>query len=71
MDTRTLKTMRIRAGLSQWQVAVACNRTQGWLSNIELGYVKPTDEDIFNIAAAIKNLKSSNPRRGAECALAC
>jgi transcriptional regulator with XRE-family HTH domain len=71
MDAKSLKEMRNRAGLSQWRVAVACNRTQGWLSNIELGYVKPTDEDILKIAAAIKTLQSSNPKTGAECVAAC
>ena len=66
MDAKTLKTMRRKEGLSQWQVAVACERTQGWLSNIELGYVKPTNEDIFNICAAIKTLSNEK-----ECAAAC
>ena len=51
-----LRTMREKARLSQWQVARSVGRTQGWLSNIELGYVTPTEEDVLNIAGAIKSL---------------
>jgi transcriptional regulator with XRE-family HTH domain len=57
LNSEKLKAMRTRAGLSQWQVASAMNRTQGWLSNIELGYVKPHQNLMLVIEMTIKKLK--------------
>lgn len=57
MDTKWLRTKRKEADLSQWQVALALGKTQGWLSNIELGYVTPSEEVATKIAVTIKNLK--------------
>jgi transcriptional regulator with XRE-family HTH domain len=56
LNSEKLRTMRTRAGLSQWHVATALGKTQGWLSNIELGYVKPHRKIILEIARAIEVL---------------
>ena len=51
---KLLRTMREKTGLSQWHVAKAIGKTQGWLSNVELGYVELTEDQVLNIAAAIR-----------------
>lgn len=64
MDKRalTLRGMRTKAGLSQWQVARALGRTQGWLSNIEMGYVPLPEFEVEKIAAAITKLEKAVKR---------
>jgi len=57
-DSGKLRQMRKDAGLAQWQVARSLGKTQGWLSNIELGYVTPSKDVAAKIAKAIKTLKS-------------
>jgi predicted transcriptional regulator len=57
MDVEILKKSRKRAGLSQWVVARAVGRTQTWLCNIELGYVRPSEEEFVRIAVAIERLR--------------
>jgi transcriptional regulator with XRE-family HTH domain len=54
-----LRDLRRKKGLSQWAVARAVGRTQGWLSAIELGYVIPSDEVALNIMSAIRELEPS------------
>lgn len=56
-DSSKLRQMRKDAELSQWPIARALGRTQGWLSNIELGYTPPSPDVARNIADAIKKLK--------------
>jgi DNA-binding XRE family transcriptional regulator len=57
-DSSKLRQMRKDAELSQWPIARALGRTQGWLSNIELGYVTPSQAIAHKIAAAIQKLKA-------------
>jgi len=57
MDANNLRKMRKSARLSQWKVACALGKTQGWLSNVELGYVTPGEKVARKIAAAIEKLK--------------
>ena len=52
-----VKNIRKQAGLSQWHVAKAVGRTQGWLSNIELGYVIPQEDELLKIVAVIMTLE--------------
>lgn len=56
MDNKELRKMRVAANLCQWKVAVALGKTQGWLSNIESGYVVPSEEVARKIAFAIKTI---------------
>ena len=56
---KELRDMRKRAGLSQWSVAQAVGKTQGWLSIIELGYHEPSEADLISIEAAIRNLQAA------------
>lgn len=58
-DSSKLRQMREGAGLSQWQVALRLRKSQGWLSNIELGYVTPSRDVARKIAAAITKLQGS------------
>ena len=58
IDAKQLKAMRKNAGLSQWQVAKAVQRTQGYISTIEMGYVVPTQKVLAEIATAINSLNS-------------
>jgi predicted transcriptional regulator len=57
LDSKALRSMRKRAGFSQWRLAKSLGRTQGWLSNIELGYVTPHETVLAKIARAIEMLK--------------
>jgi transcriptional regulator with XRE-family HTH domain len=52
-----VKDIRKQAGLSQWHIAKAIGRTQGWLSNIELGYVTPQGDELLKIVAVIRTLQ--------------
>jgi len=56
MDGKELRKRREAANLSQWKVAVALGKTQGWLSNLEMGYVVPTEDAANSIKMAIKTL---------------
>lgn len=60
LDSTSLREMRRRAGLSQLQVALSLGRTQGWLSNIELGYVTPSPEVARKLRASIKRIASDS-----------
>jgi len=57
LDSSKLRQMRKDAELSQWPIARALGKTQGWLSNIELGYVTPSQDVAKRIKAAIQKLK--------------
>lgn len=59
MDNKELRKMRVAANLCQWKVAVALGKTQGWLSNIELGYVAPSEDVAKKIALTIKTLAAT------------
>jgi|SaaInlStandDraft_2_1057019.scaffolds.fasta_scaffold1061061_1 transcriptional regulator with XRE-family HTH domain len=48
-----IRLHRFLARKSQSDVAVVIGRSQGWVSQIERGYRKPTPEDITSIAGAI------------------
>jgi DNA-binding XRE family transcriptional regulator len=58
LDSSKLRQMRKDAGLSQWQVALSVGKTQGWLSNIELGYVTPSQDVALEITTVINALNS-------------
>lgn len=58
LDSSKLRQMRKDAGLSQWQVARSVGKTQGWLSNIELGYVTPSQDVALEITTVINALNS-------------
>jgi predicted transcriptional regulator len=58
LDPGHLRKMRQDAGLSQWQVACSVGKTQGWLSNIELGYVTPSQDVALEITTVINALNS-------------
>ena len=45
-----LRRLREKAGLSQYDVAVALGRHQPWVSLVERGYVRPTDDDVRHLA---------------------
>ncbi len=64
----TLRALRREKGLSQWAVARAVGRTQGWLSAIELGYVTPSDEVALDIMSAIRELEPPVSNYGSRCA---
>jgi transcriptional regulator with XRE-family HTH domain len=51
-----VKKLRLNSGLSQWRVARALGRTQGWLSNIESEYVTPDERVLANILHTIEML---------------
>jgi predicted transcriptional regulator len=57
-----VKKLRLNSSLSQWRVASAMGKSQGWLSNIELGYVKPPRNVIVDIELTIKGLKKINTK---------
>ena len=59
---KSIREMRINAGISQWPLALAVQRTQGWLSNIELGYVTPSDAEIEKIKTAIRQIKRNGQK---------
>lgn len=56
-DSRNLKNRRKQARLSQWCVARALGKSQGWLSNIENFYVMPSEKILTDIFSAIERLK--------------
>ena len=58
MDTNSLRMLREKANLSQWKVALALGKSQSWLSNLELGYLAPSEDVAKKIALAIKTLSA-------------
>ena len=58
MDNKELRKKRVAANLSQWKVAAELGKSQGWLSNIELGYVTPSQDVALEIATVINSLNS-------------
>lgn len=55
-DSSNIKKKRERARLSQWRVARALGKSQGWLSNIERGYVSPPKKVLTDILRTIESL---------------
>ena len=56
----SIKTMRNRKGLSQWQVAKALGKSQAYLSYFECGYKEPSEEILQKILSTIAVLPSRN-----------
>ena len=57
ISAETLKARREEAGISQWAVAKAVGRSQGWVSIRECGYQAVSESEARQIATAIEALK--------------
>ena len=52
---RTLRRLRIRAGMSQTELAALTGVNQVYISKLECGHVNPTIKTVFKIAGVLNS----------------
>lgn len=57
ISAETLREKRKQAGISQWAVAKALGRSQGWVSIRECGYQQVSESEAVQIASAIESVR--------------
>lgn len=55
MQTRlnNLRQLRQLAGIQQWALAAMIGRSQGWVCLVETGQLRPAQNDLAKVAAAL------------------